>query len=99
MVLENLYLVVVVKLLPPFHLKTSDGHFIVVVPLDAKHEKIPQYYGFSKDRHTGSFFLKIGAALFCLGSLVHNGLYITEKVSECYASMNRFLSKSATILH
>ena len=69
-------------MLPPFHLKTSDGHFIVVVPLDAKHEKIPQYYGFSKDRHTGSFFLKIGAALFCLGSLVHNGLYITEKVSE-----------------
>ncbi len=31
-------------------------------------------------RHSGSFFLKMGAALFCVGHLVHIGLQLGREV-------------------
>ena len=52
-----------------------DGEFHVEIPMDNKErKKIPEYYGFTTGRHAGSFFLKIGAALFCFGHLIHMGL-------------------------
>jgi hypothetical protein len=58
----------------------ADGEYILSVPIEAAPKRIPTYYGFSTDRHSGSFFLKIGAAIFCLGSLVHTGLNIGRTV-------------------
>lgn len=57
-----------------------DGELLISVPVSAKDEKIPQYYCFSTGRHSGSFFLKIGAAAFCLGHLVHSGLNLGRQV-------------------
>ena len=31
-------------------------------------------------RHTGSFFLKVGAALFCIGHIIHNGVIFTRQL-------------------
>ena len=31
-------------------------------------------------RHTGSFFLKVGAALFCIGHIIHNGVTFTRQL-------------------
>ena len=56
-------------------IESEDGELIISIPLDIhaaqKTKKLPQYYCFSTERHTGSFFLKIGAALFCVGHIVH----------------------------
>lgn len=55
-----------------------DGELIISIPMQ---DKIPQYYCFSKGRHSGSFFLKIGAAAFCLGHLVQCGLNIGRQIT------------------
>ena len=53
-------------------IESEDGELIISIPLNtSKRRKLPQYYCFSTERHTGSFFLKIGAAVFCLGNIVH----------------------------
>jgi len=53
-------------------IESEDGELIISIPLNtSKRRKLPQYYCFSTERHTGSFFLKIGAAVFCLGTIVH----------------------------
>ena len=53
-------------------IESEDGELIISIPLNtSKRRKLPQYYCFSTERHTGSFFLKIGAAVFCLGTVVH----------------------------
>ena len=52
----------------------SDGEFHIEIPVDSENKKIPEYYGFSTGRHSGSFFLKIGAGVFCFGHLIHMGL-------------------------
>ena len=52
-----------------------DGDFHIELPMDSKDKKtIPEYYGFVTGRHAGSFFLKIGAGLFCFGHLIFLGL-------------------------
>ena len=51
-----------------------DGEFHIELPVDSERKKIPEYYGFSSGRHSGSYFLKIGAAVFCFGHLIHMGL-------------------------
>jgi len=43
-------------------------------------DQIPQSYGFTSGRHGGSFYLKIGALLFCLGSMIHLGLDLGQKI-------------------
>ncbi|CAH1397844.1 unnamed protein product [Nezara viridula] len=42
---------------------------------------LPHHYCFSKGRHSGSFYLKVGAAGFCLGHLLHSGLLISYQVA------------------
>ncbi|GLH13981.1 Uncharacterized protein GBIM_18441, partial [Gryllus bimaculatus] len=48
-------------------------------------------YCFSQGRHSGSFYLKIGAAVFCFGHLIHSGLlmgyqivFLTSETDDFY---------------
>merc|ERR1719158_1754697 len=59
----------------------EDGEYQVEIPMARDKKKIPDYYGFSKGRHSGSFFLKIGAGIFCFGHLIHMGLILIRKMS------------------
>ena len=58
----------------------EDGEFHIEVPMDGKKQSVPEYYGFSVGRHAGSFFLKIGASVFCFGHLIHMGFNIVKHV-------------------
>ena len=56
-------------------IEAPDGEFHIEIPMvQGQKKNIPEYYGFTTGRHAGSFFLKIGAALFCFGHLIHMGL-------------------------
>ena len=59
----------------------EDGELLISIPLSAAPEKLPQYYGFTTGRHSGSFFLKIGAAVFCVIHIIHLFLIIVKEVS------------------
>ena len=56
----------------------EDGEFHIEIPMLAEKKKIPEYYGFSKGRESGSFFLKIGAAVFCFGHLSNVLLHLVK---------------------
>merc|ERR1719289_777787 len=58
----------------------EDGEYQIEIPLASEKKKIPDYYGFSTGRHSGSFFLKIGAGIFCFGHLIHMGLIFVRKM-------------------
>ena len=58
-----------------------DGELNIEIPMKGKRgkkKKFYEYYGFATGRHAGSFFLKIGAAFFCFGHLIHVGLNIVK---------------------
>ena len=58
-----------------------DGELIISMPLvKSKAKKLPQYYCFTTGRHSGSFFLKIGAAFFCIGSMIHMMVTFTKNI-------------------
>ena len=57
-----------------------NGELLISIPISSKRKKIPEYYCFSTGRHSGSFYLKIGAAAFCLGHLIQNCLNIARQV-------------------
>ena len=59
----------------------EDGEFHIEIPMASEKKKIPEYYGFSTGRHSGSFFLKIGAGIFCFGHLIHMGLNLARRVT------------------
>uniref|UniRef100_A0A6P7FKQ1 Proton channel OtopLc-like n=1 Tax=Diabrotica virgifera virgifera TaxID=50390 RepID=A0A6P7FKQ1_DIAVI len=59
--------------------QTEDGEFEfeINVPELLKHGKSIQHsYCFKKDRHSTNFYLKIGAAAFCFGHLIHAGILV-----------------------
>ena len=58
----------------------EDGELLISIPVDEAPQKMPEYYGFSKGRHSGSFFLKIGGAIFCAMHIVHLTLLIAKEV-------------------
>ena len=58
----------------------EDGEFLIEVPMKKGRKKIPEYYGFTSGRHAGSFFLKIGAAFFCLFHIIHMGLVLVKHI-------------------
>ncbi len=60
----------------------EDGELLISIPIAAKQKKLPEYYCFANDRHSGSFFLKMGAALFAVGHLVHVGLELGREVGD-----------------
>ena len=60
----------------------EDGELIISIPLVTsknKFTKLPEYYCFSTGRHSGSFYLKIGAAVFCLGNIIHYVIVIAKQ--------------------
>ena len=61
----------------------EDGELLISIPINEAPQKIPQYYGFSKGRHSGSFFLKIGGAIFCAMHIIHLTLLIAKEVLIC----------------
>jgi len=66
--------------------RDEDGEFNIMFSTQHGQKKsVPEYYCFSTGRHAGSFFLKIGAALFCFGHLIHMGLNIAKHI---YAMMD-----------
>nr|CAD7573079.1 unnamed protein product [Timema californicum] len=52
---------------------TTEGlQFSIHLPKKIKEpEYIPLHYNFNTGRHAGSFYLKLGAAVFCFGHLIH----------------------------
>ena len=58
----------------------EDGEYQIEISMAKEKKKIPKYYGFSTGRHSGSFFLKIGAGIFCFGHLIHMGLIFIRKI-------------------
>ena len=69
-----------------------DGEFHIELPVDSERKKIPEYYGFSSGRHSGSYFLKIGAAVFCFGHLIHMGLGLARYSEQ--AALNDITNNS-----
>ncbi|GAB6024103.1 hypothetical protein CHUAL_008815 [Chamberlinius hualienensis] len=55
---------------------------------------MPQSYTFKTGPHSSSFYLKIGAAVFCFGHLIHEGLLLSRQIAY-FTSENRFLSECA----
>ena len=55
---------------------------MISIPISAAPKKLPQYYGFTTGRHSGSMFLKIGAAVFCVIHIIHLFLIIVKEVSD-----------------
>ena len=53
-------------------------------------------------RHTGSFFLKVGAALFCIGHIIHNGVIFTRQLipllTEDYTGEKKLLYSCSSSL-
>nr|CAD7257115.1 unnamed protein product [Timema shepardi] len=52
---------------------TTEGlQFSIHLPKKMKEpEYLPLHYNFNTGRHAGSFYLKLGAAVFCFGHLIH----------------------------
>nr|CAD7592621.1 unnamed protein product [Timema genevievae] len=52
---------------------TTEGlQFSIHLPKKMKEpEYLPPHYNFATGRHAGSFYLKLGAAVFCFGHLIH----------------------------
>ncbi|XP_049268091.1 proton channel OtopLc [Rhipicephalus sanguineus] len=50
-------------------------------PDDEEHHVLP-HYRFLKGRHSGSFFLKTGMAVFCSGHIIHEGLMLSKHVID-----------------
>lgn len=63
-----------------FKLEEVDGELLISIPITTAPKKLPQYYCFSKGRHSGSFFLKAGATFFCLGHIIHILLNLAKQV-------------------
>ncbi|KAJ9596313.1 hypothetical protein L9F63_012646, partial [Diploptera punctata] len=73
--------------------RTTEGNLHLSIPLPAKlaEDPLPHHYCFVTGRHSGSFYLKVGAAGFCFGHLIHSGLmlgyqivYLTSEGEEFY---------------
>ena len=61
----------------------EDGELIISVPMVEEHLELPDYYLFTTGRHSGSFFLRIGAAIFCVGHIIHM-LVIMVRLIQSY---------------
>ena len=62
-------------------IESENGELIISMPIVmSKSKKLPQYYCFTTGRHSGSFFLKIGAAIFCIGHIIHNAIIFAKNI-------------------
>ena len=72
----------------------EDGEYTISIPVETSENtftKLPEYYCFSTGRHSGSFFLKCGAAVFCLGNIISYVIVIAKQ----FKYLTDPLSKSA----
>ena len=58
----------------------EDGELHIEMSLPGEKKTVPEYYGFASGRHSGSFYLKIGAGVFCIGHVVHMGLNFVKEI-------------------
>lgn len=64
------------------------GEFNLQLPVPAfekkkkKETRMPEYYCFTTGRHSGSFYLKIGASIFCFGHLVRVMLNSSKQIQH-----------------
>ncbi|GLV35744.1 Otopetrin-like c [Carabus blaptoides fortunei] len=62
----------------------GEGNLHLSIPLPSwtymLHDTTEHYYCFRKGRHSGSFYLKVGVAGFCLGHLIHSGLLLGYQI-------------------
>ncbi|EFA02328.2 proton channel OtopLc isoform X2 [Tribolium castaneum] len=59
---------------------SGDYQLNIRLPEAVRVKQLEHHYCFSKDRHSANFYLKIGAAVFCLGHLIHSGLLIGYQI-------------------
>lgn len=65
-----------------------DGELNIELTLPNEKKTLPEYYGFTSGRHSGSFFLKIGAGFFCAGHLIHMGINVIKEITFINYSSN-----------
>ncbi|GFG38718.1 hypothetical protein Cfor_00329, partial [Coptotermes formosanus] len=65
-------------------------HLAIPLPSKLAEDPLPHYYCFSKGRHSGSFYLKVGAAGFCFGHLIHSGLMLGYQIVYLRADGQEF---------
>ena len=56
------------------------GELHIEMSLPGEKKTLPEYYGFTSGRHSGSFYLKIGAGVFCIGHVIHMGLNFVKEI-------------------
>ena len=73
----------------------EDGELIISMPLvtTSKSERLPEYYCFTSGRHSGSLFMRIGVAFFCLLSMVHLLLLFAKQLAF-YTTVNPKIDKN-----
>ena len=75
-----------------FNLMKSDDEFLNLCrPLEiigSETTIIKRYFCFMTGRHTGSFFLKMGAACFCVGHIIHNGVIFARNLIQMFSKNN-----------
>ncbi|RZB39386.1 otopetrin-2 [Asbolus verrucosus] len=60
---------------------SGDYHLNITLPEAARiARQLEHHYCLSKDRHSANFYLKIGAAGFCVGHLIHSGLLLGYQI-------------------
>jgi hypothetical protein len=67
----------------------EDGELHIEMSLPGEKKTVPEYYGFASGRHSGSFYLKIGAGVFCIGHVVHMGLNFVKEVIYATSDIDR----------
>lgn len=65
---------------------------------DEEHPVLP-HYRFLKGRHSGSFFLKTGMAVFCSGHIIHEGLMLSKHVIDWNRDPERCSDLTSVLLH
>jgi hypothetical protein len=67
----------------------EDGELHIEMSLPGEKKTVPQYYGFTSGRHSGSFYLKIGAGIFCIGHVIHMGLNLVKEAIFATSEIDR----------
>ena len=75
-----------------FRLMNSDNEFLKLQPpleiVGSKSHIVKRYFCFMTGRHTGSFFLKVGAACFAVGHIIHNGVIFARNLIQMFSEKN-----------
>ena len=64
---------------------------------EEKKRSITEYYVFSTGRHSGSFFLKVGASIFCFGHLIRVMLELSKQVGFYISEDHDFCVNGVTL--